>query len=371
MLDGLLMDIVNTVRDPLVVLDPQLRVKLANPSYYAAFGTEPEGTLGGEFLELDGGRWREPGLERLLDRVRSDSVAFDDHEVDLGVDRPGPRYMLVNARRMVGHASGELILLALQDITSWKEAEDARVAAELELKRTSAELARSNAELERFAYVASHDLQEPLRMVASYTQLLSKRYAGRLDERADKYIAYAVDGANRMQALIRDLLAYSRAGKGGREFRRVDSEEVARRAVANLEAARRATNAVIEIGPLPTVEADAVQLGQLFQNLVSNSLKFRSAAPPRVDISAERAGAFWRFRVRDNGIGIAPEYQQRVFLVFERLHTQAEYRGTGIGLALSRRIVENHGGQLTLESVPGQGSTFSFTLPAADEEATT
>jgi light-regulated signal transduction histidine kinase (bacteriophytochrome) len=228
-------------------------------------------------------------------------------------------------------------------------------------------LARSNAELEQFAYVASHDLQEPLRMVASYTQLLQRRYRGRLDDDADEFIAYAVDGATRMQQLIQDLLAYSRVGTRGRPFEPVDTAALVDGVLADLGARLAETGGVVERGDLPVVVADPLQLRQVFQNLIDNALKYHGADPPRVAIAAERAGAEWRFAVRDNGIGVAPEYVERVFGLFQRLHTQADYPGTGIGLALCQKIVARHGGRIWLESAPGRGATFFFTLPAGQE----
>jgi PAS domain S-box-containing protein len=255
-----------------------------------------------------------------------------------------------------------LYTAVLRDVTE-------RVRAEEALATQAEELARSNAELEQFAYVASHDLQEPLRMVASYTQLLARRYRGKLDDDAHEFIGYAVDGVTRMQSLISDLLAYSRVGKGGGTVERADLEAVFQRTLDVLRAAIEESGAQVTAGPLPTVAADPVQVGQVLQNLVGNGLKFRGAEPPRVHVSAERRGDEWLVSVRDNGIGIAPEYAQRIFVIFQRLHTRAEYAGTGIGLAICKKIVERHGGRIWVESAEGQGSTFFFTLPAGDEPA--
>ena len=239
----------------------------------------------------------------------------------------------------------------------------ARRRAEERLKQRAEELARSNADLQQFAYVASHDLQEPLRMVASYTQLLARRYKGRLDDDADEFIGFAVDGATRMQHLIQDLLAYSRVGTRGKEFVATDTNVLVDRVVVDLAARIEETGAVVTRGDLPTVVVDAVQLGQVFQNLIVNAIKFHGAQPPRVRIDARTDGEYYLFSVADNGIGIEPQYLNRIFVIFQRLHGQGEYPGTGIGLAICKKIVERHGGRIWVESQPGQGSTFNFTIP--------
>ncbi|HEY0095745.1 MAG TPA: ATP-binding protein, partial [Archangium sp.] len=245
-----------------------------------------------------------------------------------------------------------------------------RRRAELSLQAHAQELARSNEELQQFAYVASHDLQEPLRMVASYTQLLARRYKGKLDSDADEFIGYAVDGVNRMQRLIQDLLAYSRVGTRGHEFKPIDSGRALEKALANLKTLVDESEATVVQGKLPPVMADETQLIQLFQNLVGNALKFHGETPPRVLVEAEREGNEWRFTVEDNGIGIEPQYYERIFVIFQRLHGKEEYAGTGIGLAICKKIVERHGGRIGLDSQPGQGTTFWFTLPAVPTAST-
>jgi len=237
-----------------------------------------------------------------------------------------------------------------------------------QLAAQAEELARSNADLEQFAYVASHDLQEPLRKVTSFCQLLQRRYQGQLDERADQYIEFAVDGAKRMQALINDLLAFSRVGRTSEAFAPVDCDEALDRALANLETALDDAGAeVVRNGGLPTVEGDPSLLAALFQNVISNALKFRSDAPPRVEISAAQPDGEWSFRVTDNGIGIEEAYAERVFVIFQRLHAKELYPGTGIGLALCKKIVEFHGGRIWIDTDVPQGTAVCWTLPIAHD----
>ncbi len=251
----------------------------------------------------------------------------------------------------VEEANRELVA----EVAERRRAEDA-------LRRKTEELARSNAELEQFAYVASHDLQEPLRMISSYTQLLEQRYESLLDERAKKYIYYAVDGATRMQRLINDLLTFSRVATRARPLATVDAHAALGQALRNLLAAIEESGALVTNDDLPIVYADEPQLVQVFQNLVGNAIKFRSDAAPLVHVSAERRDERWVFCVRDNGIGIGPQYFERIFVIFQRLHSRQEYPGTGIGLALCKRIVERHNGRIWVESEPGRGSAFFFSL---------
>jgi PAS domain S-box-containing protein len=243
-----------------------------------------------------------------------------------------------------------------RDITQRKRAAE-------ELARRAEELARSNADLQEFAYAASHDLQEPLRMVASFTQLLAERYQGKLDTDADDFIGYAVDGARRMQVLVNDILEYSRVGTRGKEFSAVDCEHILETVLANLQKTLEETGGQVTNDPLPTVQGDETQLLQVLQNLVGNALKFHGSEPPRVHVSAQEINGAWRFAVHDNGIGIEPQYSERIFMLFQRLHTRAEYPGTGIGLAIAKKIVQRHGGRIWVESEEGKGSTFYFSLP--------
>jgi signal transduction histidine kinase len=246
-------------------------------------------------------------------------------------------------------------------------------AARDELEHRALELQRSNAELEQFAYVASHDLQEPLRKVASFCQMLERRYADQLDDRAREYIAFAVDGAKRMQDLINDLLAFSRVGRVGAGHREVPLGALLDGVRRDLGAAIEETGARVEVGDMPTVNGDPTLLAVVFRNLIGNAIKFRGDEPPRVVVSAARDGSVWDITVADNGIGIEPEYAERIFVIFQRLHTRDAYEGTGIGLALCRKIVEHHGGRIWL-AAPGNGAgaTFRFTLPSQiDEEEET
>ncbi len=242
--------------------------------------------------------------------------------------------------------------------------------AEKQLKALNENLERSNKELEQFAYVASHDLQEPLRMVSSYTQLLEQRYKDKLDQDAKDFIGYAVDGANRMQRLIQDLLEYSRVTTRGRPLARFDAHEALGEAVKNLQAAIQESGALVTSNDLPMVLGDRTQIVQVFQNLIGNGIKFqRPDVAPLIHISTEEDlddNRFRLFKVSDNGIGIEPRHFERLFTIFQRLHSKKEYPGTGIGLALCKRIIERHGGRIWVESEPGKGSTFLFTLPAED-----
>jgi light-regulated signal transduction histidine kinase (bacteriophytochrome) len=243
-----------------------------------------------------------------------------------------------------------------RDITARKRAEEA-------LKALTEDLRRSNAELEQFAYVASHDLQEPLRMISSYVQLLGRRYQGKLDDDADEFIHFAVDGAKRMQNLINDLLSYSRVGTRTHPLVLVSAEDILKEALANLQFLIDENGARITHGSLPVVRGDFSQLVTVFQNLLGNAIKFRGAEPPCIHIEARQAEDEWIFSLRDNGIGIDPKFAERIFVIFQRLNDRTAYPGTGIGLAICKRVVQRHGGRIWVESKPGEGATFSFTLP--------
>jgi signal transduction histidine kinase len=235
-----------------------------------------------------------------------------------------------------------------------------------ELAARSQDLERSNTELQQFAYVASHDLQEPLRTISSFSQLLARRYSSQLDDKAREFIAFTIDGCSRMQTLINDLLTFSRVGTECKPLHPVRCDAVLDRALKNLRAAIQESGAEIRRTALPVVMADEVQLAQLFQNLIANSIKFRGSQSPQIDISAERKDTSWTIRVRDNGIGISPEHNQRIFVIFQRLHNRTEYSGTGIGLAVCKKIAERHGGRIWVDPAPGGGSIFSFTITAGE-----
>ena len=270
-----------------------------------------------------------------------------------------PDKWLLQITVSVGRQIGQLMARRLAE-------EEARLAHD-EMEVKARELERSNEELQQFAYVASHDLQEPLRMVSSYTQLLERRYGDRLDGDAKEFMDFIVDGAARMKQLIEDLLAYSRVGTRGRELSPTSSGAALDKALANLRAAQEASGAQVTHDEMPEVLADGAQLTQLFQNLVGNAMKFRGEEAPRVHVGVEGRDKVWVFTVRDNGIGLDPQYADRIFMMFQRLHNKAEYPGTGIGLAICKKIVERHGGHIWVESKPGEGATFGFTLPKGEK----
>ncbi|MFC2050812.1 PAS domain S-box protein, partial [Chloroflexota bacterium] len=314
-------------------------------------------------------------LEAVPRKQRYTLDSYDEHRIrvdkrgrgeygpsnyEIGIVRSDGQVRVLSVSRGDLLWGGEKIFqLVYQDITELK-----RAARELE--KAVEELQRSNAELEQFAYVASHDLQEPLRMVSSYTQLLERRYKDKLDADANDFINYAVGGAERMHELINDLLTYSRVGTRAKPFKGTDMEAVLEAALDNLQVAIKESKAKVSHGPLPTVMADEGQMIQVFQNLIGNAIKFRGEKSPRIHVSAEQRDSEWVFSVKDNGIGIEPQYFDRVFLIFQRLHRD-EYPGTGTGLAIAKKIVERHGGQIWIESQPGKGSTFYFRVKATGE----
>jgi PAS domain S-box-containing protein len=305
--------------------------ELFHPDYHAVMRQRTSKVLAGE---------RTPVLEEKI--IRLDGVGVDVEVVGSPVMDQGERAVQV----------------LLRDITERKRAQAA-------LQQTTEDLQRSNRDLEQFAYVASHDLQEPLRAVGGYVKLLEHRFPDKLDATARGYIAGAFDGATRMERLISDLLAYSRVATRGEDFLPADLEDALGQALRNLEAGIEAAQATVTHDPLPTLPVDAGQIRQLFQNLIGNALKFNGEQPPRIHIGAQRQEGRWVFSVRDNGIGIDPRYYEKIFQVFQRLHTRKDYPGTGIGLAICKKIVERHGGTIWVESQPDQGATFYFSIPEA------
>jgi PAS domain S-box-containing protein len=315
-------------------------------------------------------RWDQPALNLTEADWAAHRATLERHEPfrDFEMERPNPaggtRWISVTGEPVFDESGRFRGYRGVgSDITARKQAEAELRGAHDELAKKAQELERSNAELEQFAYVASHDLQEPLRMVSSYTQLIARRYGEKLDGDAKEFMHYITDGAVRMKQLIEDLLAYSRVGTKGKEFKPLEVEAALKRATTNLRAAIDESGAAVTWDPLPSIEGDEMQLAQVFQNLMGNALKFRGAAVPRIHVSAAEQNAEWQITIADNGIGIEPQYFERIFMLFQRLHTMGEYPGTGIGLAICKKVVERHGGRIWVSSTPGEGSQFHFTLP--------
>ena len=340
-----------------VFVNREEKVVLANPAAAKLFGaSSPDQLIGKAALDLF-----DPDSRSLVrERIRVDSETVPLVEVRIVRLDGTPVDVEATASPFLDHGV-KAIQVLLRDITERKQAEE-------ELRERTKDLLRSNAELERFAYVASHDLQEPLRMVTNYTQLLQQRYQGKLDADADEFIAYAVDGAARMRTLIDDLLAYSRVGTRGAPFVLTSLDGVLDRVLHGLELALLESGAVVIRDPLPQVWCDPTQIARVFQNLIANAVRFRGTDPPWIHVSARQEGEEWVFSVKDNGIGIDPEYFDRIFVIFQRLQSRVEYEGTGMGLAIGKRILERHDGRIWVESQLGAGSTFHFTLPAELKE---
>ena len=361
--DARLRGVLDGAPDAMVISDAAGAIQMVNSQAVTLFGYSRDDFSGRKLGTLLVERETPAGSEPEPDQKASDSAMTNFKALAAkydGVRKNGELFPVDMSRSPLEVGGQPLLISAVRDRTEQERAEEA-------LGKYSLDLARSNAELERFAYVASHDLQEPLRMVSSYTQLLSRRYKGKLDSNADEFIAYAVDGASRMQKLINDLLALSRVGTQAQPSEPVDTGATLRRVLSDLKGAIESAGATVNPPEqMPTVLADGTQIGQLFQNLIGNALKFQGPQPPRIDITVERAeGDFWQFSFQDNGIGIEPQYFERIFVIFQRLHGKEHYPGTGIGLAICKKIVERHGGKLWVESQPGQGANFLFTLPAA------
>ncbi len=346
-----------TANDAIISADGEGNIIYFNKAAERAFGYTESDIAGKPITLLMPRRSQDAcrhGLKRFLSSGKSSVIG---KTVDLTAMRMDGSEFAIEMSLASWKANGQMFFTSIiRDVTERKQAQDA-------LTKKAAELAFSNKELEQFAYVASHDLQEPLRMVASYTTLLAKRYKGKLDTDADEFIGFAVDGSKRMQGLIQDLLAYSRVGTRGKDLAPTDCEAVLANSLQVLQFAIQEASATVTHDKLPTVVADETQLGQLFQNLIGNALKYRNSKAPVIHLGARRDRESWIFSVHDNGIGIDLQYAERVFVIFQRLHTREEYPGTGIGLAVCKKIVERHGGRIWFDSELGKGSTFYFSIP--------
>jgi PAS domain S-box-containing protein len=351
----LLAAIVQSSHDAIISKDKSGIIISWNPAAEELYGYTAEEAIGRHIAFIVPPELRESELENIMVRLRA-SEETQRMETER-ITKSGEQIEVEVRISPIRDSTGELL-----GASSIAHDIGERKTTEREFARWRDELAKSNAALERFAYVASHDLQEPLRMVASYVQLLAQRYKGRLDSDADEFIAYAADGANRMKTMIADLLKYSRAGQAD-DFQMIDSAVPLYHALANLQYAIAETGATVTSDELPTVRGIESQLVELFQILIGNALKFHDGKPPAVQVSARRAGSAWEFSVADNGIGIAPEQQGKIFEIFRRLRGRGKFPGTGIGLTLCRKIVVHHGGEISVQSREGEGATFRFTLP--------
>ncbi len=343
--------IVETVREPLVILNQTLQVVKANKTFYGTFHASSEETEGRLIYDLGNGQWNIPKLRELLENILPAHSTFRDFEVTHEFDRVGRKVMLLNASEIFNpNAQARTILLAIEDVTDRKHAEEA--------------LRTTNAELQHFAYALTHDLQEPLRMVVNFNELLGQEYAGKLGEEADELISYSVEGALRIEALLKAMLAYWKVTERDQNsFGSIDCGAVLSNVLLNLQEAISRSGAVVTSGALPTLVAEEVVLVQLFHNLISNAIKYRGEEPSRIHVSAEKCAEGWLFAVQDNGIGLDPKDADRVFGMFKRLHG-SEIPGIGIGLGLCKRVVERQGGRIWVESEAGRGATFKFMLPA-------
>ena len=349
----------DSITDSVVACDKQGVLAIFNPASEKMFGKrEPLGSQDWahhyNLYYADGETYLQPEHIPLARAFAGET--FTDAELVTIPPHAAPMKLVANGCPILDPDGNKLgALVTVKDVTRSKQAEQ-------ELQQINAELLQSNQELEQFAYVASHDLREPLRMVISFTQLLAQKYSEKLDEEADTIMSFAIDGAKRMETLIEDLLSYSRLGKQNKTFKRVNCNLIIQKALANLKVSIEEKSAVIDIKPLPHVTGDEVQLVQLFQNLINNALIYRSEIPLHIEISAVSQQQGWSFSIKDNGIGISSENNKRIFEVFQRLHPKDKYSGTGIGLAICKKIVERHGGEIWVESELGTGSTFWFTL---------
>jgi two-component system CheB/CheR fusion protein len=355
--------IVETVREPLVVLDRNLNIKTANRSFYQTFQTLREETEDHLIYEVGDRQWDIPDLKKLLEDILPQNTSFQDFEIEHEFPAIGRKIMRLNARRIFQGDNGpQRILLAIEDITERKRTEEALADRTVQLERTNRKLAALNAELDEFTNVASHDLQEPLRTLIAFSELLRKDLGDSLPEQAAKDLAFITDAAKRMQTFIQGLLALSRTGRVAKKREKVSLGECAERALEALSSRMEETGAQVTRDKLPEVWGDSTLLTELYQNLIGNALKFSGEQRPIIWLTFEELGGKQIFGVRDNGIGIEPKYAQEIFKPFRRLHGRAEYEGSGIGLATCRRIVERHGGKIWVESEFGKGAHFRFTI---------
>jgi len=349
--------IVDTLHEPLLVLARDLRVRQANPAFYEALGTTDEDTIGTPLFELGGGHFDRPALRDPLSALLETGEPFEEVELEGTFEGLGRRAFQVNGQLLPasGEASGQ-ILLAINDVTQQRKLEET-------LRQRAQELEQSNEDLEQFAYAASHDLQEPLRMVSSYLQLLERRYRENLDETAQEFIDYAVDGAERMKALINGLLQYSRVGRKEGEFGEVNLSSILKGILGDLSRRTEELGATVETEPLPSTYGNRDQLRRLLQNLVENALTYHGEEPPSISVSGNEEEGGVHLVVRDEGPGIPPEAQEKVFQIFSQLDPHGTgQEGSGMGLALCKKIAERHGGTIWVESEPGEGSAFHITL---------
>jgi signal transduction histidine kinase len=354
----LLLDVLDAVREPLLVLDPDFRVVHANRAFFQTFRVAPDDTIGEILFTLGNGQWNIAPLRQLLhDRLPLEAQLYDC-DVEHQFPDIGRKIMLVNARRISpGPSVPRMILLAIEDVTE-------RRANERRLADQRRELQRSNEALEVFASVASHDLQEPLRKILSFGDRLVMSAGPALTVESRGYLGRMMSASTRMRTLINGLLSYSQVTARVQPFASTDLARVAREVIADLETSIAEAGGRVEVGPLPVIDADTLQMRQLLQNLLGNAIKFRrSDTPLLVRLGASNGGNACTLTVADNGIGFSAEYAEKIFQMFERLHGRAEYEGSGIGLAICRKIVERHGGSMTAASSNGQGATFTVTLP--------
>ncbi len=359
--------IVATVREPLLVLDENLRVVSASRSYYASFAVGPEQTVGHYFCRLCDNQWDDPLLKEKMWRVIHGNEDFADFEMDREFHGLGHRTLLFSGRRLVKKSgSNRLMLLTFEDVTARKKSERELLRSMEESARYNAALRKKNEELDEFTYVASHDLQEPLRKLISFSELLKIELEERLSGKAIKYLDYIADAAGRMHTLVQDLLLLSRSGRTVLHIDRFPLDKCVEAALHMLDQRVRETGARIQRDPLGEIRGDRLLLTQLFQNLISNAMKFCDR-PPTIQIFVDQHRGEAVYGVKDNGIGIKPSYAQQIFMPFKRLHGRGKYEGSGIGLSICRKAVERHNGRIWVESEPGAGATFKFTLGRVEE----